>query len=141
MALRRKASEQAKGDLASKWSQLSYFTPMPAHKLLLRLLPSLFCFFFRIAEPVQTGKCREAPADRALKMQDWENQRGSTVVRSLGRSVHIGFFVSLGKAGKIGCKPNSSHCEILGFKVRMYSGELELLLEVCYQTSSINKTN
>lgn len=60
-------------------------------------------------EQVQAGRCREVPAGRALYVGDWENQRGRTVAHSLGRFVHRGFLVNLGKARKITCKPNSSH--------------------------------
>lgn len=68
-------------------------------------------------------------------MGNWENQRGGMVAHSLGRSVHRSFATDLGQAGKTGCKPRSSHsavhCEILGFKVWMQAGQLELLLQVC----------
>lgn len=75
------------------------------------------------------------PAGRALYMGDWENQRERMLAHTLVRSMHRDFSVNLGKAGKIGCKPNRSHFGVCwtipGFKVWMKAAQLELSPEVC----------
>lgn len=130
----RKVSGPALWDLVCKWCHLSYGTPCLLHSCSNSHLSSS-SFLCKTVEQIQAGRCREVPAGRALYMGNWENQRERTLAHSLGRSMHRDFSVNLGKAGKIRCKPNSSHfgvCwTILGFKVRMKAGQLELSPEVC----------
>lgn len=101
----RKAGEQAVWDLASKRSHLSLCAPMPADNCLCRLSTSLFCFPQQGSGAGPGRRCWEVPAGTALYAGDVENWRFGSVTCNLGKSAQSGFFMNLGKAGKIGCKP------------------------------------
>lgn len=128
MTPRRKAGEQAVRDLASKRSHLSLCAPMPADNCLCRLSTSLFCLPQQGSGAGPGRRCWEVPAGTALYAGDVENWRFGSVTCNLGTSVQSGFFMNLGKAGKIGCKPKSSlagiHCAGLGYEVWMQTARI-----------------